>query len=83
MITFRDGPTGRRAKLLDGPDVWEVAMWVEDLAAEHDPVATLARESGLTLSQIDAALSYRAAYPDEIAARIELHRNETAAAEMR
>ncbi len=83
MVTFRDGPTGRRAKLLDGPDIWEVAMWIEDLAAEPDPVATLTQESSLTRPQVDAALSYRAAYPDEIAARIELHRRETAAAEKR
>jgi len=34
----------------------------------------------VTRAQIDAALRYRAAYPDEIAARIELHRRETAAA---
>ncbi len=83
MITFRDGPTGRRAKLLDGPDVWEVAMWVEDLEAEPDPLAALIEDSILTRPQVEAALSYRAAYPDEIAARIELHRNETAAAETR
>jgi hypothetical protein len=80
MVTFRDGPTGRRAKLVDGPDIWEVVMWIEDLAAESEPATTLARELGLTLPQIDAALCYRAAYPDEIAARIELHRRETAAA---
>jgi hypothetical protein len=83
MITFRDGPAGRRAKLVDGPDVWEVAMWVEDLAAEPDPPATLADESGLKRAQIDAALSYRDAFPEEIATRIELHRSETAAAETR
>jgi hypothetical protein len=83
MITFRDGPTGRRAKLLDGPDVWEVVMWLEDLDAESDPPAALVEDSTLTRPQIEAALSYRAAYPDEIAARIELHRNETAAAETR
>lgn len=58
-------------------------MWIEDLDEELDPAATLAQESGLTRTQIDAALSYRAAYPDEIAARIELHRRGTAAAEMR
>jgi hypothetical protein len=34
LITFRDGPTGRRAGLVGGPDVWEVSMWVEDLADE-------------------------------------------------
>jgi hypothetical protein len=80
LITFRDGPTGRRAGLLGGADVWEVVVWVEDLADESDPVAVLAEESTLTRAQIDAALRYRAAYPDEVDARIELHRRETAAA---
>jgi hypothetical protein len=78
LITFRDGPTGRRAGLLGGPDVWEVAMWVEDLAAELDseldPVAALVEDSTFSRSQIDAALRYRVAFPDEVAARIELHR---------
>lgn len=80
FITFRDGPTGRRAGLVGGPDVWEIAMWVEDLSGEADPVAALVEESVLTRAQIEAALRYRAAYPDEIDARIELHRQETAAA---
>ncbi len=80
LITFRDGPAGRRAGLLGGPDVWEVAMWLEDLAAEPEPVATLVEDSALTHSQIDAALRYRSAYLEEIAARIELHRRETASA---
>jgi hypothetical protein len=81
LITFRDGPTGRRAGLIGGPDVWEVAMWVEDLEVETDPVETLVAESTLARAQVEAALRYRAAYPEEIAARIELHRRETAAAE--
>ncbi len=80
FITFRDGPTGRRAGLVGGPDAWEIAMWVEDLSGEADPVAALVEESVLTRAQIEAALRYRAAYPDEIDARIELHRQETAAA---
>lgn len=80
LITFRDGPTGRRAGLVGGPDVWEVVMWVEDLSKERDPVSTLVEESTLRRSQIDAALRYRAAYPDEIDARIELHRQETTGA---
>ena len=80
MITFRDGPTGRRAGLVGGPDVWEVAMWVEDLVAEQDPIDAVVEESVLTRPQIEAALRYRAAYPDEIDARIELHRQETASA---
>ncbi len=81
LILFRDGPTGRRAGLLGGPDVWEVAMWVEDLAEELDPLAALIEDSALTRSQVDAALRYRATYPDEIVARIELHRRETLAAD--
>lgn len=81
LVTFRDGPTGRRAGLLGGPDVWEVAMWLEDLREEPDPALALARESAFSPAQIEATQRYRAAYPDEIAARIELHRSETAAAE--
>jgi hypothetical protein len=80
LITFRDGPTGRRAGLVWGPDVWEVVMWVDDLAGEADPVGVLAGESTLTRAQVDAAMRYRAAYPEEVDARIELHRAETAAA---
>jgi hypothetical protein len=81
LITFRDGPTGRRAGLLGGPDVWEVAMWIDDLAAQADPIAALLEDATLTRSHVDAALRYRAAYEDEIAARIELHRGETTAAD--
>jgi hypothetical protein len=80
LITFRDGPTGRRAGLVGGPDVWEIAMSVEDLSTESDPVSVLVTESALSRAQIDAALRYRASYPGEIDARIELHRQETAAA---
>ncbi|MGP8207040.1 MAG: hypothetical protein ACLQVK_13495, partial [Acidimicrobiales bacterium] len=47
LVTFRDGPTGRRAGIVGGPDVWEIVMWVEDLAAEEDPVAVLVEESAL------------------------------------
>jgi hypothetical protein len=81
LITFRDGPTGRRAGVLGGPDVWEVLMWLDDLAAEPDPVAALSEDSTLTAAQIDAARRYYAMYPDEIAARMDLHRRETSAAE--
>jgi hypothetical protein len=83
MITFRDGPTGRRAGLIAGPDVWEVAMWIEDLGLVDDPATELASDGTVTRPQIDAALAYRAAYPDEVQARIDLHRSETAVADAR
>lgn len=83
MITFRDGPTGRRAGLIGGPDVWEVAMWIDDLEAGDDPAATLAGDGVVSRPQVDAVLAYRTAYPDEIQARIELHRSDTSASEAR
>lgn len=83
LITFRDGPTGRRAGVVGGPDVWEIAMWIDDLGPIEDPVAELATDGVVTRPQIDAALTYYAEYPDEIQARIELHRSETAAADAR
>ena len=83
MITFRDGPTGRRAGLIGGPDVWEVAMWLDDLGPGEDQAAELAADGVVFRAQIDAALAYRAAYPEEIQARIDLHRAETAAAQAR
>lgn len=82
LITFRDGPTGRRAGLVGGPDVWEVAMWVDDLDTA-DSAAELAAEGVVARHQIDAALAYRSAYPEEIQARIDLHRSTTATAEAR
>lgn len=83
LITFREGPTGRRAGVVGGPDVWEIAMWIDDLGPIDDPAAELAEDGTVTLPQIDAALDYRSAYPDEIQARIDLHRSETALADKR
>ncbi len=83
MITFRDGPTGQRPGLTGGPDVWEVAMWLDDLGPVKDLATELAADGVITRTQPDAVLAYRAAYPDEIQARIDLHRGETAAAEAR
>jgi hypothetical protein len=83
LITFRDGPTGRRAGVIGGPDVWEIAMWLDDLRPESNPAATLVAESSLTRAQVDAALHYVSAYPDEIAARIDLHRRENTVAAVR
>src|SRR5215469_16325840 len=78
LITFRDGPAGRRAAVVGGPDVWEIVMWLEDLAGEGDPVRVLAAEQDVSRPLIDAALRYRDAYPDEVEARIALHRHDTA-----
>lgn len=58
-------------------------MWIDDLGSCEDPAAELAADGVVSRPQIDAAVAYRAVYPDEIRARIDLHRSETAAAERR
>jgi len=55
-------------------------LWANDLTGEEDPAAVLAAEQDISRRLIDAALRYRDAYPEEIKARIALHRQDTAAA---
>jgi hypothetical protein len=81
LITFRDGPAGRRAAVVGGPDVWEIVMWLEDLAGEDDPPRVLAAEQEVSRPLIDAAVRYREAYSDEVDARVALHRHDTADAD--
>jgi hypothetical protein len=81
LITFRDGPAGRRASVVGGPDVWEIVMWLQDMTDEKDPAHVLAAEQNMPRSLIDAALRYQEAYPGEVDARIELHRHDTASAD--
>jgi len=58
-------------------------MWIDDLDQVPDSAAELAADGVLTRPQIDAALRYRISYPDEIQARIDLHRSETVTASAR
>lgn len=81
-IVFRPGPSGRRAALAGGPDVWEVVARVRELDCdEEERIATLAEESALHPRQIRIALDYAAAHPEPIRERIA--RNEQAAEESR
>lgn len=75
-IVFRAGPTGRRAALAGGPDVWEI---VAGLYAVRDEAPQLAGEelaaelvavTGLSAAQVRTAMRYYAAYPDEIDERV-------------
>jgi hypothetical protein len=75
-VTFRPGPTGRRAGLAGGPDVWEVVRAVrsaraaEPDLAEDDLLALVASNTGVPLRLIRIAVGYWASYPDEIDAEI-------------
>lgn len=70
-IVFRDGPTGRRAALAAGPDVWEVIALVRGLPGGLEQrVAKAARQLGVAAAQVRITNRYYAEYPDEIDARI-------------
>jgi hypothetical protein len=75
-VVFRPGPTGRRAGLVGGPDVWEVvravksARGTEPGLAEDDLLALIAENTGILVRLIRAAVRYWASYPDEIDAEI-------------
>ena len=70
-IVFRDGPTGRRAAVIDGPDVWEIARIPSNTGTTGEAaVADVVLHRGLRPDQARAAVDYYAAYPDEINSRI-------------
>ncbi len=81
-IVFRDGPTGRRAGLAGGPDVWEVIATVRASGLEGDAGLAAAAEWGsLGPAQIRAAVRYYAEYRDEIDERVARNVEEADAAE--
>jgi hypothetical protein len=71
-VIFRDGPTGRRAVLVGGPDVWEIVRAVRSTRGSESslkPIEVLAlveSNTGVPGRLIQVALRYWAAYPDEI-----------------
>ena len=65
-IVFADGPSGRRARIAGtGIEVFEIARTYR--AVNEDRARLVATYDWLSARQIDAALSYATAYPDEIA----------------
>ena len=71
-LVFRPGPMGRRASLVDGPDVWEVVHELRRASAEGvpDPVASSARGLGLMPEQVECAAGYYGAYPEDVDERL-------------
>ncbi|MDE0170278.1 MAG: hypothetical protein OXS29_12315 [bacterium] len=73
-IVFRDGPSGRRAALAAGPDVWEIAGLLRGLRGSvEERVADAAIQLSLTESQVRATSRYYAEFTDEINAEIALN----------
>lgn len=70
-IVFKPGPTGRRAALAGGPDVWEIASALRHTSgSEAQRIATLAGEFGIHERQVVVALNYAAAHRGEVEARV-------------
>lgn len=86
-IMFRPGPTGRRAGLAAGPDVWEIVRAVRSGRAsepdlpEDDLLAMVAGNTGLPARLIRVAVRYWASYPVEIDAEIAAAETAETAAE--
>ena len=71
-IIFKPGPSGRRAALAYGPDVWEVVKFLREID-ERGPAALVAAADvfAVDVSRITSAVSYYGDYRDEIDAEIE------------
>ncbi|HEX9546333.1 MAG TPA: hypothetical protein VF942_03300 [Acidimicrobiales bacterium] len=75
-VVFRDGPTGRRAALAGGPDVWEViravksARTAEPELSKDELLALVVGNTGVPLRMVRTAMSYWASFPAEIDAEI-------------
>jgi hypothetical protein len=76
-IVFKDGPTGRRAALVGGPDVWEVIGTLKEMGtADEQGIAATAEWGNLTHAQVNVAVRYYADFRDEVDERIAHNRDE-------
>ena len=70
-VIFKDGPSGRRAALGYGPDIWEIIKFLREVD-ERGPAAidAAAEVFAFDASRLAAAISYYGDYSDEIDAEI-------------
>lgn len=70
-IVYRPGPTGRRAAVAGGPDVWEILVAVRHVGGRGDSkVVAAAAELGLAEHLVRLAVDFAATRAAEIEARI-------------
>lgn len=62
-IRFADGPAGRRAAVVGGPDVWEIVMVLKANGGDVHEVASLLN---LPATRVQIALDYYLTYTEEI-----------------
>lgn len=70
-IVYRDGPAGRRAGLVGGPDVWEVVRAISTTTGRGEKrIQEVADTADLPAARVRLAIDFYTAFPDEIDARI-------------
>ena len=73
-IVYRGGPSGRRAGLAAGPDVWEVVVAVRHAPGRgHAKMVDAAEQMDLPEHLVELAVEFAAAHGEEIERRIELN----------
>lgn len=71
-IVYRAGPTGRRAALAVGPDIWEVASALRfTKGKEEQRVAALAEQFALHPRHIRLAIDFAASHHSDIEAQVQ------------
>ena len=70
-VVFKEGPSGRRAALAYGPDIWEGIKFLREID-ERGPgaVDAAAEVFAVDASRISTAISYYSDYADEIVNRV-------------
>jgi len=70
-VIFKDGPTGRRAAVAYGPDVWEVVKFLREIDERGAAALTAAADVfAIDVGRINTAVSYYGDYHTEIDAEI-------------
>lgn len=81
-IIFKDGPSGRRATLAYGPDVWEIVKFLREIDERGPAAIDAAAEVFATdTARISTAISYYGEYADQIDAEIAAADDASARAE--
>ena len=81
-VLFKDGPSGRRAALALGPDVWEVVKFLREIDERGpDAVSAAGEVLGLSEAQVRIAMHYYSEYAEEIEDEIAQADEESLAAE--
>lgn len=81
-VIFKDGPSGRRAALAYGPDVWEVIKFLHEIDERGPRALDAAAETfAVDAGHVNVAVSYYGHHSAEIDAEIDAADDESRRAE--